>query len=118
MDDESVFDMLRRRSQSTNVKLRALAGQLVSDYRALSNGEALPPRWVYEKTLMTIHERITRDRSDSPELVMHRQPDVAHLNPLIGRPPSVLEPRRRVTAKRGDGWLRPNPDEGRTRVQP
>ena len=67
VDDESAFDMLRRRSQSTNVKLRALAGQLVSDYRALSNGEALPPRWVYEKTLMTIHERITRDRSDSPD---------------------------------------------------
>ena len=29
VDDESVFDMLRRRSQNTNVKLRALAGQLV-----------------------------------------------------------------------------------------
>ena len=66
VDDESAFDMLRRRSQSTNVKLRALAGQLVSDYRALSDGEALPPRWVYEKTLMIIHERIARDRSDSP----------------------------------------------------
>jgi hypothetical protein len=36
----------------------------VLDYRALSNGEAFPARRVYEKTLMTIHERITRDRSD------------------------------------------------------
>jgi MFS superfamily sulfate permease-like transporter len=35
VDDESAFDMLRRRSQSTNVKLRALAGQLVSDYGVL-----------------------------------------------------------------------------------
>ena len=61
VDDESAFDMLRRRSQSTNVKLRTLAEQLVFDYRALSNGEALPSRLVYEKTLMTVHERITRD---------------------------------------------------------
>jgi hypothetical protein len=76
VDDESAFGMVRRRSQSTNVKLRALAGQLVSDYRALSNGEALPPRWVYEKTLMIIHERIARDRSDSPVAsLVHREPD-------------------------------------------
>ena len=34
--------------------------RLVSDYRALSNGEALPYRSVYDKTLMTVHERITR----------------------------------------------------------
>jgi hypothetical protein len=51
--------MLRRRSQNTNIKLRALAEQLVSDYRALSNGEALPPRSVYATTLMTVHERIS-----------------------------------------------------------
>jgi hypothetical protein len=59
VDDESAFDMLRRRSQNTNIKLRALAEQLVSDYRALSNGEALPPRSVYATTLMTVHERIS-----------------------------------------------------------
>jgi hypothetical protein len=118
VDDESAFDMLRRRSQSTNVKLRALAGQLVSDYRALSNGEALPPRWVYEKTLMIVHERIAETDLIRPSHRWCIGNLIAHLNPLIGRPPSVLEARRRVTAKRGDGWLRPNPDEGRTRVQP
>jgi hypothetical protein len=64
VDEEAAFDMLRRPSQTTNVKLRALDEQLVLDYRALSNGEAFPARRVYEKTLMTIHERITRDRSD------------------------------------------------------
>jgi ANTAR domain len=58
VDDESAFDMLRLRSQNTNVKLRALAQQLVSDYRALSNGEALPSRSVYDNTLMTVQERI------------------------------------------------------------
>ena len=62
-DDESAFGMLRRLSQNTNIKLRALAQQLVSDYRALSNGEALPSHSVYDKTLMTVHERITGDRS-------------------------------------------------------
>ena len=76
------------RHQSTNVKLRVLAGQLVSDYRALSNGEALPPRWAYEKTLMIVHQRIARDRSDSPVAsVVHREPDVARLNPLIWQAP-------------------------------
>jgi hypothetical protein len=48
--------MLRRRSQNTNVKLRALAEQLVSDYRTLSNGEALPHRSVYDEKLMTVEE--------------------------------------------------------------
>ncbi len=86
VDDESAFDMLRRRSQSTNVKLRAPAGQLVSDYRALSNGEALPPRWVYEKTLMIIHERIARDRSDSLVASLVHRELIAHLNPSLAGP--------------------------------
>ncbi len=57
VDDETAFDMLRVHSQNTNVKLRALAEQLVSDYRALSNGEVLPHRSVYDETLTTVHER-------------------------------------------------------------
>ena len=61
VDDQTAFDTLRRHSQNTNIKLRALAEQLVSDYRALSNGEALPSRVGYDETLMTVHERITRD---------------------------------------------------------
>ena len=58
VDDEAAFDMLRARSQHTNIKLRTLAEQLVSDYRALGNGEALPPRSVYDRALMTVHERV------------------------------------------------------------
>jgi 3-methyladenine DNA glycosylase AlkC len=65
VDEEAAFDMLRARSQHANIKLRALAERLVFDYRALSNGEVLKPRSVYEKTLTTVHQRITRDRSDS-----------------------------------------------------
>ena len=45
VNDQTAFDTLRRHSQNTNIKLRALAEQLVSDYRALSNGEALPSAW-------------------------------------------------------------------------
>ena len=38
VDDQTAFDTLRRHSQNTNIKLRDLAEQLVSNYRALSNG--------------------------------------------------------------------------------
>ena len=38
VDDQTAFDTLRRHSQNTNIKLRALAEQLVSDYRALIPG--------------------------------------------------------------------------------
>ena len=37
VDDQTAFDTLRWHSQNTNIKLRALAEQLVSNYRALSN---------------------------------------------------------------------------------
>ena len=42
VDDQTAFDTLRRHSQNTNIKLRALAEQLVSNYRALSNGDGNP----------------------------------------------------------------------------
>ena len=63
VDEEGAFEMLRRRSQSTNTKLRTLAAQLVADYRSLCNGEALPSRAVYDKALMSVHERIAGDES-------------------------------------------------------
>jgi ANTAR domain-containing protein len=61
VDDKTAFDMLRRHSQNTNVRLRALAEQLMSDYRALSSKAALPARSMYSKTPTTVHERITPD---------------------------------------------------------
>jgi hypothetical protein len=62
VDDQTAFDTLTRHSQNTNIELRALAEQLVSNYRALSNGEAHSrPALVYGKTLMTVREGITRD---------------------------------------------------------
>jgi hypothetical protein len=61
VDEDAAYELLRWRSQSTNTKLRLLAEQLIVDYRALSNGEALPSRSVYDKTLMSVHERIVVD---------------------------------------------------------
>ncbi len=63
VDEDAAFEMLRWRSQSTNTKLRTLAEQLVADYRALCNGEALPSRAVYDNALMSVHERIAGDES-------------------------------------------------------
>ena len=37
VDDQMAFDTLRWHSQNTNIKLRVLAEQLVSNYRALSS---------------------------------------------------------------------------------
>ena len=59
VDQDAAFELLRWRSQATNTKLRTLAEQLVADYRALSNQATLPSRSVYDKTLMSVHERIT-----------------------------------------------------------
>ena len=39
VDDPTAFDILRRHSQNTNIELRALAEQLVFNYRALSDGD-------------------------------------------------------------------------------
>jgi hypothetical protein len=61
VDEDAAFELLRWRSQATNTKLRPLAEQLVAEYRNLSNGEALPSRSVYDKTLMSVHERILVD---------------------------------------------------------
>ncbi len=61
VDDPTAFDTLRRHSQNTNIELRALAEQMVSNYRALSNREAHSrPAWCTAKRCC-VQERITRD---------------------------------------------------------
>ncbi|MDT5094354.1 MAG: hypothetical protein QOH60_3717 [Mycobacterium sp.] len=42
IDDTAAFDLLKWRSQETNVKLRALAEQIGADFLALSGSETLP----------------------------------------------------------------------------
>ena len=56
---EAAFDLLRWRSQETNVKLRPLAEQVAADFQALSRGNRLPPRSAYDKALLSAHQQIT-----------------------------------------------------------
>jgi hypothetical protein len=60
IDAQTAFELLGWRSQQANVKLRALAEQLVADFAALG-GESLPPRSAYDNLLLTAHERVRSD---------------------------------------------------------
>jgi hypothetical protein len=55
---EAAFDLLKWRSQMTNVKLRAIGQQIVKDFLALSYSDVLPPRSSYDQLLLTAHERV------------------------------------------------------------
>jgi hypothetical protein len=57
VDDEGAFEILRWRSQETNVKVRWLAERLVAEYGSIGS-EELPKRVAYDNLLMTIHERL------------------------------------------------------------
>ena len=51
MEEAAAFELLKWRSQETNVKLRLLAGQVASDFVVLSSSEILPPRSAYDQLL-------------------------------------------------------------------
>jgi PAS domain S-box-containing protein len=55
---DSAFELLKWRSQETNVKLRVLAEQIAKDFMALSYDEVLPARAVYDRLLLTAHQRL------------------------------------------------------------
>ncbi len=57
IDADTAFELLRWRSQECNVKLRAIAEQLITDFTELDCGEDLPAREVYDGLLMTVHLR-------------------------------------------------------------
>ncbi len=57
VDADAAFELLRWRSQEGNVKLRALAEQLLVDYGALVYEELLPPRAAFDHLLLTAHQR-------------------------------------------------------------
>ena len=72
IEDDAAFDLLKWRSQETNVKLRALAEQLLTDVRALEYGETVPRRSTFDRLLLTVHQRVRakaaaeRARGQSP----------------------------------------------------
>ncbi len=57
---EAAFDILKWRSQETNVKLRVLAEQLMADFADLGGVERLPPRSVFDHLLLTAHQRVRK----------------------------------------------------------
>ena len=59
IDSAAAFDLLKWRSQETNVKLRALAEQLVTDVRTLGHdNECASYRSTFDLLLLTTHERV------------------------------------------------------------
>ncbi len=56
---DTAFELLRWRSQETNVKLRVLAEQIAADFLALEYDEVLPTRAAYDHLLLTAHTRVT-----------------------------------------------------------
>jgi PAS domain S-box-containing protein len=55
---DSAFELLKWRSQETNVKLRLLAEQIVGDFLELDYDETLPARGTYDRLLLTAHLRV------------------------------------------------------------
>lgn len=60
LNADAAFDVLKWRSQENNVKLRALAQQVVVDFGTLDFDKTLPARSVYDRLLLTAHQRIPR----------------------------------------------------------
>ena len=58
VDGDAAFELLRWRSQESNVKLRALAEQLLADYRQLDYQDTLPTRETFDHLLLTAHQRV------------------------------------------------------------
>jgi hypothetical protein len=58
IDARAAFELLKWRSQETNVKLRLLAERLLADFTGLSYEETLPPRAVFDHLLLTAHQRV------------------------------------------------------------
>ena len=61
ISEESAFELLKWRSQETNIKLRVLADQVLSDFGQLIYEEVLPPRATFDHLLLTAHLRVGAD---------------------------------------------------------
>jgi hypothetical protein len=60
LDDEAAFDLLRWRSQSSNVKLRRLAEKIVEDFRAVRD-DGITSRSAFDHALLTVDEGVGSD---------------------------------------------------------
>jgi PAS domain S-box-containing protein len=57
IDEDTAFELLKWRSQETQVKLRRLAEQIAADFTDLHHHGTLPPRSTYDNLLLTAHQR-------------------------------------------------------------
>jgi hypothetical protein len=75
MGDPAAFELLKKRSQETNVKLRLLAEQVVADFLTLSGRETLPPRSTFDNLLLTAHLRMNADieAGDAPAIPLSEE---------------------------------------------
>jgi hypothetical protein len=62
IDEAAAFNLLKWRSQECNVKLHAIAEQIVADFLGLAYTDVLPTRASYDRLLLTAHERVDLDR--------------------------------------------------------
>jgi hypothetical protein len=60
LDDDAAFDLLRWRSQSSNVKLRRLAERIVEDFRAVRD-DGITSRSAFDHALLTPDEGVGSD---------------------------------------------------------
>jgi hypothetical protein len=60
LDDAAAFDLLRWRSQSSNVKLRRLAEKIVEDFRAVRD-DGITSRSAFDHALLTVDEGVGGD---------------------------------------------------------
>jgi PAS domain S-box-containing protein len=75
MDEAAAFELLKWRSQETNVKLKLLAAQVAADFVALTGSDQLPPRSGYDKLLLTAHLRINADARRGDTIVAQPSED-------------------------------------------
>ena len=54
IDADAAFEILKWRSQESNIKLRLLAERLMSQFQSLLYGEARPRRSTFDHILMTV----------------------------------------------------------------
>jgi ANTAR domain/PAS fold len=60
MDAGAAFELLKWRSQDSNVKLRRLAEQIVTDFSGVPHDGTMPPQSVYDHLLLTADQRASR----------------------------------------------------------
>jgi PAS domain S-box-containing protein len=59
IDADAAFDVLKWRSQESNIKLRLVAEQMMSEFQSLRYRESPPPRSTFDQLLLTAQHRVT-----------------------------------------------------------